>query len=154
MRPILFSALFCPIRSLTSTRLPPSLNRRTVQLAFSTTARQEEEIPKAHEAEHPTQTFCIGATNRPDLLDPAMFRPGRFDRLVYLGIHQSDYAQILMAQLRSVKVEGDRELIANAVADVLPPTMTGADLSGIVSAAILGAKNRLDSASGTAIRRV
>ncbi len=37
----------------------------------------------------PTQIFLIGATNRPDLIDPSLLRPGRFDKLVYVPISNS-----------------------------------------------------------------
>ncbi|MDD1651744.1 MAG: AAA family ATPase, partial [Methanomicrobiales archaeon] len=49
----------------------------------------------------------MGATNRPDIVDPALLRPGRFDRLVYIGEPaEEDRARILSIHTRSMPVEG------------------------------------------------
>jgi hypothetical protein len=87
--------------------------------------------------------FCLGATNRPDLLDPSLLRPGRFDRLVYLGVTPSDRARILAAQIRKLRLEGDPRTLAEAVVQQLPENLTGADLSTVASGAQLLATERL-----------
>ncbi|MCL4119676.1 UNVERIFIED_CONTAM: hypothetical protein GTU68_006703 [Idotea baltica] len=50
--------------------------------------------------------FVIGATNRPDLLDPSILRPGRFDKQLYLGIMNdaSSRKQVLLAQTRNLNL--------------------------------------------------
>ena len=50
------------------------------------------------------QIFLIGATNRPDLIDPSLLRPGRFDKLIYVPIPKSsvERANILKALLRKL----------------------------------------------------
>ncbi len=52
-----------------------------------------------------SDVFIIGATNRPDLLDSALLRPGRFDRLLYLGICQDREAQLKVVSVRPTCVE-------------------------------------------------
>jgi peroxin-6 len=89
--------------------------------------------------------FVMGATNRPDLLDPSLLRPGRLDRSVYLGIStdHDERARILAAQLHRLKLDGHPMEMSRAVVAKLPPRLTGADFSSIASGALLLAVERL-----------
>lgn len=87
--------------------------------------------------------YVIGATNRPDLLDPALLRPGRFDKLVYLGV-ASDIRQrtkILEAITRKLKLSKNLDL--ENIARSCPKNMTGADLASLCSEASLNAVKRV-----------
>ncbi|KAL8932642.1 MAG: hypothetical protein Q9216_006745 [Gyalolechia sp. 2 TL-2023] len=86
--------------------------------------------------------FVIGATNRPDLLDQALLRPGRFDKMLYLGISDTHQKQltILEALTRKFSLHPDLSLVR--VAESLPFTYTGADLYALCSDAMLKAITR------------
>ncbi|KAI0086687.1 AAA-domain-containing protein [Irpex rosettiformis] len=86
--------------------------------------------------------FVIGATNRPDLLDSALLRPGRFDRMLYLGVSQTHEAQlnILQALTRNFKLHPDLDL--RNVAQSCPFHYTGADFYALCSDALLKAMSR------------
>ncbi|KAL5008589.1 hypothetical protein ScPMuIL_014170 [Solemya velum] len=87
--------------------------------------------------------FVIGATNRPDLLDPALIRPGRFDKMLYLGVPEDHYSQlrILHALTRKFTFADDFELAA--IANKCPLNLTGADLYALCSDALLNAAKRM-----------
>ncbi|XP_051550372.1 peroxisome assembly factor 2 [Myxocyprinus asiaticus] len=86
--------------------------------------------------------FVIGATNRPDLLDQSLLRPGRFDKLVYVGISEDreSQLQVLKAILRKFKVDPSVNL--SEVVECCPPQLTGADLYALCSDAMMCAIKR------------
>ncbi|KZV61880.1 AAA-domain-containing protein [Peniophora sp. CONT] len=86
--------------------------------------------------------FVIGATNRPDLLDPALLRPGRFDRMLYLGVSDTHIAQlrILQALTRRFKLAPTLDLAQ--VAERCPFNFTGADFYALCTDALLKAMTR------------
>lgn len=92
--------------------------------------------------------LIIGATNRPDLIDCALLRPGRFDKLLYVGIHSNRDSQfkVLEALTRKFKLhENGKEL--TKLIHQLPDHMTGADLYSVCSNAWLNAARRVLSKS-------
>ena len=79
--------------------------------------------------------IVIAATNRPDVLDPALLRPGRFDRQVVVPLPDiRGREQILMVHMRKVPIAPDvkAEVIARGT-----PGMSGADLANLVNEAAL-----------------
>ena len=79
--------------------------------------------------------IVIAATNRPDVLDPALLRPGRFDRQVTVPLPDiRGREQILHVHMRKVPLSTDVE--ANVIARGTPG-MSGADLANLVNEAAL-----------------
>ena len=82
----------------------------------------------------------MAATNRPDVLDPALLRPGRFDRQIVVPLPtQEERVAILKVHLRDKRVSPD--LDTNLVARGTPG-MAGADLANLVNEAALYAVRR------------
>jgi cell division protease FtsH len=87
-----------------------------------------------------TGVIVLGATNRPEILDPALLRPGRFDRRV--SVQPPDRAgreAILLVHTRSVPLSPEVNLGEIAAAT---PGMVGADLANLVNEAALLAARR------------
>jgi len=82
----------------------------------------------------------MAATNRPDVLDPALLRPGRFDRQIVVPLPtQDERTKILQVHLATKRVspDVDVDLIARGT-----PGMSGADLANLVNEAALFAVRR------------
>ncbi len=84
--------------------------------------------------------IVIAATNRPDILDPALLRPGRFDRQVVVPLPDiRGREEILKVHMRKVPISGDvkADIIARGT-----PGFSGADLANLVNEAALFAARR------------
>ncbi len=84
--------------------------------------------------------IVIAATNRPDILDPALLRPGRFDRQVVVPLPDiRGREEILRVHMRKVPIAGDvkADVIARGT-----PGFSGADLANLVNEAALFAARR------------
>lgn len=82
-----------------------------------------------------TNVVVIGATNRPDIIDPALLRPGRFDRILYVSPPDRD------SRLQIIKIHTKKKPLAEDVnierlADKTDG-YTGADLASLSSAAVM-----------------
>ncbi len=93
-----------------------------------------------------TNIIVIAATNRPDILDSALLRPGRFDRQIY--VNEPDVKgreEILQVHAKNKKLANDVDLKALAKR---VPGFTGADLKNLLNeAALLAARNDEESIS-------
>jgi cell division protease FtsH len=84
--------------------------------------------------------IVLGATNRPEILDPALLRPGRFDRRVFVNPPDREgRRKILEVHTRSVPLDDDVDLGQVAAST---PGMVGADLRNLVNEAALTAARR------------
>lgn len=95
-----------------------------------------------------TSVIILAATNRADILDSALLRPGRFDRQVEITLPTiKDRVEIFQVHLKKIKASDDmsKEEIGRKMA-TLTPGFSGADIANVCNeAAIIAARHNLDS---------
>ncbi|CAD5231815.1 unnamed protein product [Bursaphelenchus xylophilus] len=88
--------------------------------------------------------FVMGATNRPDLLDPCLLSPGRFDKLIQVKLATDFESKVRILTPICKKVKMHEELTVEVVAELCPPSMSGAELSSVISkAAMVAVQERI-----------
>uniref|UniRef100_A0AAY4AHN4 AAA+ ATPase domain-containing protein n=1 Tax=Denticeps clupeoides TaxID=299321 RepID=A0AAY4AHN4_9TELE len=95
-----------------------------------------------------TNVVVLAGTNRPDILDPALLRPGRFDRQIYIGPPDiKGRASIFKVHLRPLKLATmlDKDSLARKMA-ALTPGFSGADIANVCNEAALIAARHLSDA--------
>ncbi|CAK6984837.1 AFG3-like protein 1, partial [Scomber scombrus] len=94
-----------------------------------------------------TNVVVLAGTNRPDILDPALMRPGRFDRQIYIGPPDiKGRASIFKVHLRPIKLDPsmDKDALARKMA-AATPGFTGADIANVCNEAALIAARHLNT---------
>ncbi|XP_043285923.1 AFG3-like protein 2 [Venturia canescens] len=93
-----------------------------------------------------TNVVVLAATNRVDILDKALLRPGRFDRQIFVPAPDiKGRASIFKVHLEPLKTTLDKQQLARKMAS-LTPGFTGADIANVCNeAALIAARDMLDS---------
>ena len=100
------------------------------------------EFDSIHNEEN-MSVIIMGATNRPDLIDPALLRNGRFDKVFHIkgGLDKTSQLEILKSQTYKLNLADDVDL--ERVVNQLPERdRTGAEIYGFVSQAVMNALRR------------
>ncbi|TNV84611.1 hypothetical protein FGO68_gene8789 [Halteria grandinella] len=89
--------------------------------------------------------FVIGATNRPDLLDSALLRTGRFDKMIYLGVAKTKEERINVIQAQTRHHKKDDNINYQEIVSSIPENFTGADFSALTSETyMIAVKERIE----------
>lgn len=93
-----------------------------------------------------TNVVVLAATNRVDILDKALLRPGRFDRQIFVALPDiKGRASIFKVHLRPLKTDLDKDDLARKMA-ALTPGFSGADIANVCNEAALIAARDLNNA--------
>merc|ERR1711966_136113 len=93
-----------------------------------------------------TGVVCLASTNRADILDNALTRPGRFDRQITVDLPDlRGRKEVFLIHLQGIKLDSEEEDIAGRLAG-LTPGFAGADIANVCNeAAIVAARRKADS---------
>lgn len=91
-----------------------------------------------------TNVIVLGATNRPDILDPALMRPGRFDRIVYVSV-PDEKGRLQILKIHTDKMPLDKSVDVKKLAEETEG-YTGADIEALArEAAMLALREDIDT---------
>ena len=94
------------------------------------------------------QIFIIAATNRPDIIDPAMLRPGRLDKLLYVPLpSKEDRLSILQTITQELPIEKDKSINLEEINEKTDG-FSGADIAALVRETQLNALKRMKNLIG------
>ncbi len=91
-----------------------------------------------------SNVIVVGATNRPDMLDSALMRPGRFDRIVFVGVPEKEGREQIL-KIHTKKMPLDKDVDLKKIAEETEG-YTGADLEALTrEAAMLALRDNIES---------